>query len=146
MATELEQALFDEELEAVRNLPEFCRWQLERDPTVPLGLYVVMHPVREPTELYKARIRWTDYFGPFSLKFVDLATNADTAQSAWPKCFGFRPGALDACLPWTAEGHGHHPDWKNSAANSFPKVELPLQYALLQVQSSLDNSYEGRGP
>ncbi len=145
MATELEQALFEEELQMVRSLPEARRWQLERDDAVPLGLYIVMHPISKPTELYKARIRWTNYFGPFSLKFISMATGMDSDPTAWPRCFGFRPASLDACLPWTAEGHGLHPEWKNSVAHAFPKVEVPVQYALLQLQFSLDNSYEGRG-
>lgn len=146
MATELEKLLFEEELQAVRDLPEACRWKLERDETVPLGLIAVMHPISKPTEFYKARIRWSDYFAPFSLKFINMETGADNDPMAWPRCFGFRPGSLDACLPWTAEGHGHHPEWKNSVSKRFPKVELPMQHALLQLQSSLDNSYEGRGP
>ncbi|MHB1267533.1 MAG: hypothetical protein ACYCY2_07995 [Acidithiobacillus ferriphilus] len=145
MATELEQSLFDEELQTVQDLPEASRWKLERDANVPLGLFAVMHPISKPSEFYKARIRWTDYLGPFSLKFINMATGADNDPQAWPRCFGFRPRALDACLPWTAEGHRLHPEWKNSVANSFPKVDVPLQHALLRVQFSLDNSYEGRG-
>jgi len=145
MATELELALFNEELQAVRSLPEASRWQLERDDSVPLGLFVTMHPIAKPTELYKARIRWTDYFGPFSLKFIDIDTGLDNNPKAWPKCFGFRPGSLDACLPWTAEGQALHPEWKNSPTQCFPKVDAPMQHALLRIQFSLDESYEGRG-
>lgn len=145
MATELEQNLFEEELRTVQGLPEAGRWQLERDSSVPLGLFAVMHPISKPNELYKARIRWTDYFGPFSLKFINMQSGVDNDPTAWPRCFGFRPGSLDACLPWTAEGHGLHPDWKHSVTNAFPKVEVPLQHALLRLQLSLDGSYDGRG-
>lgn len=106
MATELEQILFDEELQAVRGLPEASRWQLERDKLIPLGLFAVMHSITKPTDLYRARIRWTDYFGPFSLKFINMVTGADNDPTAWPRCFGFWPTSLDACLPWTAKGHG----------------------------------------
>ncbi len=145
MATELELALFAEELESVRVLPEASRWQLERDRSVPLGLLVVMHSIRNPKELYKARVRWSDYFGPFSLKFVNIATDADNDPTAWPRCFGFRPGSLDACVPWTAEGQRLHPEWVNSYAQSFPAVEAPMQHALLRLQITLDTTYEGRG-
>ena len=145
MATELELALFVEELESVRKLPEAIRWELERDKEYSLGLFAVMHPRSNPAELYKAHFRWTDYFGPFSLKFVNLATGSETDSKAWPRCYGFRPGSFDICLPWTAEGHALHPEWKTSASNSFPNVDAPMQHALLRVQSSLDNSYEGRG-
>ena len=146
MATELELALFEEELETVQRLAEATRWKLERDLACPLGLFAEMHPRSAPADMYKARIRWNNYFGPFSLKFINLTTGSDSDPNAWPRCFGFRPGSLDACIAWTAEGHGHHPEWKNSAKNRFPDVEAPMQFALFQIQSSLDNTYQGRGP
>lgn len=146
MATELELSLFSEELDTVRELEEAARWQLERDESVPLGLFVVMHPSSDPKQLYKARLRWTNYFGPFSLKFVDAKTHVDTDPNAWPRCHGFRPGSLDTCIPITAEGHALHPEWCRSSATRFPVVELPMKFALLQLQSILDNSYQGRGP
>lgn len=145
MATELELALFEQELDAMSDVPESKRWQLERDNTVSLGLHVVMHPLSHPEELYKVRVHWSDYFGPFSMRFIQMQTGADNDPTAWPKCFGFRPTSFDACLPWTAEGHALHPEWKNSPTNGFPNVELPMHFALLQIQLSLDTSYEGRG-
>ena len=145
MATELELALFELELDAMSDVPESKRWQIERDTNVSLGLCIVMHPISHPKELYKVKVHWSDYFGPFSMKFINLETGLDNDPTSWPKCFGFRPTSLDACLPWTAEGHGLHPEWKNSVANKFPSVELPMQYALLQIQLSLDTTYEGRG-
>lgn len=145
MATEHELALFYEEMRDVQTLPEASRWQLERDTSVPLGLFAVMHPASAPTELFKARIHWSDYFAPFSLKFVNMQTGAEEPR-AWPRCYGFRPSALDTCLPWTAEGHRLHPEWKSSPQHSFPAVERPMQHALLRIQMALDSSYEGRGP
>jgi hypothetical protein len=146
MANELELARFKQEWRDIRALPEASRWQLERDKSVPLGLFAVMHPASKPTELFQARIRWTNYFGPPSLKFINITSGADTDPAAWPRCYGFRPGALDTCLPWTAEGHALHREWQGSATHSFPEVELPMQYVLLRIQHSLDGSYEGRGP
>ncbi|HOX68980.1 hypothetical protein [Piscinibacter sp.] len=146
MATDFELALFAQQLEEVLELPEARRWSLERDESVPLQIFVVMHSVSDPKEFYKARLRWRDLMKPPSLKFIDMTSDADNNPAAWPKCFGFRPGSLDACLPWTEEGHGLHPEWANSAANAFPKVAAPVQFALLHLQSSLDNSYQGRGP
>lgn len=145
MATELEQSLFEEELQTVRELPDAKRWQLERDMTVPLGLFAIMHPISNPKELYKTRIRWTDYFRPFSVKFINMMNGTDNDPSAWPRCSGFRPSSLDICLPWTAEGHALHPEWKNSVKHQYPKVDAPMQFALLQIQYSLDTCYEGRG-
>jgi len=145
MATDFELALFDEQLLEVRALPEASRWELERDLNVPLGLFAVMHPISKPTELFKAHLRWNILLAPPSLKFVDMATGTESVPSAWPQCFGFRPSSLDACLPWTAEGHALHPEWAASSKNSFPKLDAPLQHALLNVQNSLDKSYTGRG-
>ena len=146
MATDFELALFEQQLEEVLALPEACRWSLERDTTVPLGVLAVMHPLGKPEELFKARLRWIDLMKAPSLKFIDIATGSDNAPAAWPKCFGFRPGSLDACLPWTAEGQTLHLEWAQSAANAFPNVDAPVQFALLNVQLSLDHSYQGRGP
>lgn len=146
MATELEKALFLKEWGGIQDLPEAARWKLERDSNVPLGLFVTLSPVKYPKEVFRARLHWTDYFGPVSLKFVNLQTGATSDPQAWPRCKGFRPSSMDACLSWTAEGHALHPEWKNSFQHSFPKVELPMQFALLTLQHSLDGQYEGRGP
>jgi hypothetical protein len=126
-------------------LPEAPRWKLERDGSVPLGIFAIMHSIRKPGDLYKARIRWTDYFAAFSLKFINMHTGADNDPTAWPKCFGFRAASLDACLPWTEEGQRLHPEWATSATQRFPRVEVPMQHALLRLQHSLDATYEGRG-
>lgn len=145
MATDFELALFDEQLLEVRALPEANRWELVRDLNVPLGLFVVMHPISNPTELFKAHLRWNNLLAPPSLKFVDMITGAENIPSAWPQCFGFRPASLLSCVPWTAEGHALHPEWAASSRSSFPKVDAPLQHALLNVHNSLDKSYMGRG-
>lgn len=145
MATDFELALFEQQLEDVLGLPDACRWSLERDASVPLGVFAVMHPLSKPEELFKARLRWSDLMKAPSLKFIDMASGADSNPRAWPRCFGFRPGSLDACLPWTAEGQALHREWARSAANAFPTVGAPVQFALLHIQSSLDNSYQGRG-
>jgi hypothetical protein len=145
VATELELALFAEELIQVKNLPEAERWMVEQDKDVPLGIFVTMHPISQAKERFRARLRWTNYFDAPSLKFVTLKDGAFDPH-AWPHCFGFRPASQDACLPWTAEGQALHPEWRNSGNQSFPKVEAPVQYALLRVQDSLDTSYQKRGP
>ena len=145
MASALELELFDEEFEAVQRLDEAQRWKLVRDTEVPLGVYVLVHPIVAPEDCYKARIRWTNYFGPFSLKFVNLKDGRDDDPTAWPCCYGFRPSSRDVCLPLTAEGHQLHPEWSRSKANAFPSVELPMQHALLWLQHCLDTSYTGRG-
>lgn len=145
MATELERSLFDEELRELQGSLEGKRWGLERDDTVPLGLFLALHPQSHPTELYKARIHWSNYFGPPSLKFVHPTSGGVNDPSAWPQCPGFRPPSLDACVPWTAEGHGLHPEWKNSPEFSFPSLEAPMHYIARRLQLTLDSNYQGRG-
>lgn len=144
MATDFEHLLFEQQFEEVLALPDADRWNLERDNTVPLGVLAVMHPLSQAKDLFKARLRWRALQRPPSLKFIDMDTGSDSNPAAWPKCLGFRPGSLDACLPWTEEGHGLHPEW--TQANAFPKVDAPLQFALMHVQAALDNTYQGRGP
>lgn len=145
MATDFERAVFEQQLEDVLKLPEAGRWTLERDESVPLGLFATMHPRTDPSSYFRAHFRWSDLFKAPSMKFVDLGTGSETSPLAWPRCFGFRPGSMDACLPWTAEGHALHPEWAASS-NAFPKVDAPVQFALLMLQASLDSTYQGRGP
>lgn len=144
MATDFELAVFEQQLEDVLDLPEASRWTLERDDSVPLGLFVTTHPRTEPARLYRARFRWSDLYKAPSLKFIDLQTGSDGVPEAWPRCHGFRPGSLDACLPWTAEGHALHPDWATSGTNAFPKVDAPVQFALMMLQVTLDTTFQGR--
>ena len=143
MATDFEMAVFEQQLKDVHELPEADRWILERDDSVPLGIFATMHPLSRPDELFRARLYWSDLFKAPSLKFVDTG-GSESKPTAWPRCFGFRPGNQDACLPWTAEGQKLHPEWVGST-QAFPKVDAPLQFALLNLQIALDTTYEGRG-
>lgn len=145
MAPDFELSLFASELSQVRRLPEADRWKLDRDVTVPLGITVEMSPASAPDEKYLARLVWRDYFGPPSLKFLNLVTKAETDCTAWPQCRGFRPSSLDACVTWTAEGHQLHPDWKTADRTAFKSPEAPMQFALLTLQHEMDTTYTGRG-
>jgi hypothetical protein len=144
MASDFELAIFERQMQEVLSLPEAKRWILERDLTVPLGIFATMHPRTHPEEIYKARLHWADLFKPPSLKFIDPISGAEGVK-AWPCCSGFRPSSLGACLPWTEEGHRLHPEWRSCKATAFPSMDAPLQYALLNLQTSLDHSYQGRG-
>ena len=145
MPSDFEHSLFGEELSEVRALPEASRWKLERDDSVPLGLTVELYSLKDPKELYLARLRWNDYLKPPSLKFLNRETSADNDATAWPQCRGFRPSSHDACVSWSAEGHGHHPEWANSTRAAYPELESPMQFVLLTLQYELDTSYTGRG-
>jgi hypothetical protein len=145
MASDFERDLFEQELARVRGLPEAAGWKIERDCESTLGLIVELSPVSAPDERYLARLRWADYFGPPSVKFLNFATRAETDATAWPQCRGFRPSSLDACVSWTAEGHKLHPDWGGNPRTAFQPKEAPVQFALLMLQHELDTSYTGRG-
>jgi hypothetical protein len=145
MATEFDLMLFDQHLEAALESPAAKRWNLERDPSVPLGVLCVMHPRTVPTELFKARLRWTDYSKPPSLKFISIETGSETDAQAWPNIEGSRATSFFLCAPWTQEGNSHHPEWATSPAARYPNPEDPVEFALTQLQHLFDNTYQGRG-
>jgi hypothetical protein len=144
LASAFELLLFDEEITAVKQLPESGRWLIERDDAVPLGLRVHLSSKKEPGELYLARLRWPDYFKAPSLKFLNRDTGAESDPTAGPQVRGVRPQSLDACVSWTLEGHLAHPEWAASTATAFPQREAPVQFALLTLQQEMDVFYERR--
>ncbi len=146
MPTDFELAIFEQELVDVAALPEAVRWNVERDTVVPLGILVTASSTKNPEEVYVARLRWTQLFDPPSLKFLTLDTRVESDARAWPKCRGFRPANLDACVSWTEEGHKLHPEWRASPKTAFKTPEKPVQFALLTLQHELDVYYSGRGP
>lgn len=145
MASDFEIDLFMQELANVRGLPEAERWKIEQDLTVSLGVTIELSPAASPNDRYLARLRWTDYFGPPSLKFLNLSTGAENDPAAWPQCRSFRPSSLDACVSWTAEGHRLHPDWQSQGHTAYTAKEAPMQFVLLTLQHELDTTYTGRG-
>ncbi|WP_207000030.1 hypothetical protein [Trinickia mobilis] len=145
MATEFDLMLFEQHFWAALALPVAKRWNLERDDSSPLEVFCTMHPRTAPSELYKVRLRWTDYSMPFSLKFINVVSGAENDQHAWPNIEGSRPSSLFLCAPFTTEGNSYHPEWARSAATRYKTPDEPLVFALLQIQHLLDNTYLGRG-
>jgi hypothetical protein len=144
MATEYDLMLFDQHFQAALALPAAQRWSLERDQSVPLGIFCRMHPRTAPAEQYKVRLRWTDYSMPFSLKFINTENGSETDQHAWPNFEGSRPANFFVCAPYTSEGNGYHPEWALSPTNRYKRPDEPLVFALIQIQHLLDNTYQGR--
>lgn len=144
MATEYDLMLFEQHFQATLALPAARRWSLERDESVPLGILCTMHPRTAPAELYKVRLRWTDYTMPFSLKFVNTENGSESDQRAWPNIDGSRPSHFFVCAPYTKEGNDYHPEWALSLANCYKTPDEPLAFALIQIQHLLDNTYQGR--
>lgn len=109
MVNRLAEIMFEEHLREIRREPEAERWEI-----VHVGgfvLHVGVYPARTPTELFMARVTWTDYPGryPASVVFLDPATLTTGVASAWPVAAGFRP-PQDICANWTVEGFVAHPE------------------------------------
>ena len=143
MASELDLMLFKQHLEELQALPQAGRWTIKRGDTAALDVTVDLFSRKAPEELYRVRLRWTDYSKPPSLKFVDMATGSETVPHAWADFEGSRPTSFFVCLPITQEGHAHHGEWA-TGVNAYPTVEDQLQYVLFSLQSLLDNTYIGR--
>lgn len=144
MATQFDLKEFEVHLQVALALPAAKRWSLERDTSVPLGVFCVLQPRTAPQESFKARLRWDDYSKPHSLKFVNMENGSDTDPRAWPNFEGSRPDSFLVCAPYTSEGHALHPEWAASPAHRYLTPDEPLVAALLTLQHVLDNTYAGR--
>lgn len=145
MATEFDRVLLAQHFEEALALPAAKRWNLERDTSVPLGVFCTMHPRGAANDRFKVQLCWTDYSKPPSVKFLNLETNAATDARAWPNIEGSRPTSFFICAPWTKEGHDHHPEWAASVGGRYTTPEEPLVFVLVQLQHLMDNTYQGRG-
>lgn len=143
MANDLSVLCLEADFAEIVASPESSRW------TLTLGdqreVLVTMSPSSVPNERFHARLFWNEYPGtPPSLKFRDPATGNLNNPRAWPQCPGFRPTALDACVNWTFEGQGLHPEWRNSSATRWNPDGNALFRVLCILQDTLDHSYSGR--
>lgn len=145
MASELDLMLFKQHYEELLAMPQADRWSIKRGDEAALDVTVDLSSRKAPQEHYRARLRWHDYMKPPSVKFVDMATGSESEPRAWPNFEGSRPAHFFICLPFTQEGHGHHSEWA-TGPNAYARPEDPLQYALINLQHLLDNTYVGRGP
>ena len=145
MSAELSTLNLDEDLKEVCALPEASRWTIERPAS--LEVLVSMSPATAPDECFQARLAWDVYPDqPPSLKFRDLHTGRLDLPRAWPQTPGFRPGNLDACVPWTAEGMVTHPEWRNDPRFRWDARGNVLLKVLRSIQELLDDDYQGRHP
>lgn len=140
----LDVQCFAADLEEVKNTDEATRWEIKHLGR--LEVQVAVRPQSDAKEQYLARLLWDRYpKHPPSLKFLEPATGSATNPRAWPKCLGFRPGSLDACVSWTREGHALHPDWCNAPTTRWDSGGNALFRALNCLQDTLDyGQYEGR--
>ncbi len=123
--------------------PDAARWELQI--VAPLEVLASMRSVKDSDELYQARLLWTIYpdSAP-SLKFRDPDTGRLDLPTAWPMVRGFRPGNLDACVNYCAEGLVTHQEWATDPNYRWDPRGNVLLKVLRILQSELDEYYEGR--
>ena len=145
MGVDLSALNLDEDLGEVLDLPEASRWTIEQPAS--LEVWVGMAPATVPGERFQVRLVWDVYPDqPPSLKFRDPDTGQLDLSRAWPQVPGFRPGSLDACVPWTAEGMITHPEWRSDPRFRWDPRGNVLLRVLRSIQELLDDNFQGRHP
>jgi hypothetical protein len=143
MSDEFSRMNLRDDFEEVGGVPEAGRWQLELAGN--LEVLATMAPANAAGERFQARLLWNKYPDEApSLKFRDPATGRLDLPQAWPLVRGFRPQSLDACVNWSAEGLGLHPEWKIDPRWRWNSNGNPLLWVLRQLQEELDQHYQGR--
>lgn len=143
MSQELSALNLQEDLEKVPACEDAARWKLEK--AGPLEVFASMSSAGHPDEVFQARLLWGVYPDqPPSLKFRDPATGRLDLPMAWPRVRGFRPGSLDACVNWCAEGFALHPEWRNDPKYRWDSRGNVLLKVLRILQDELDNHFQGR--
>lgn len=143
MSDPLSELSFQQDLEEALLADDSKRWKIEK--AGPLEVYVTLASVKDPQELFQARLLWRVYPGePPSLKFRDPKTGALNTPSAWPQARGFRPQSLDACVNWCIEGFALHPEWKNDPNLKWNPNGNMLLLVIRRIQNELDFHYAKR--
>jgi hypothetical protein len=139
----LDEMNFASDLAAAIESNLAARWKLERGTG--MKVFVTMASELAPSQFFQARLAWSAYPEQLpSLKFRDPATGRLDLPTAWPKCRGFRPQTLDACVSWCAEGHQLHPEWCNDPRWRCDPSGNPLLRTLTTLQFEMDTFFEGR--
>jgi hypothetical protein len=104
-----------------------------------------LYPGSDPQETSYARIAWRVYPSAApSVKFAKEMGESLTDPTAWPVIPGYRPGALDICKPFTAEGFALHPDWAASS-QAWSTEGNPFLAVVRELQRNLNSAgYQGR--
>ena len=106
--------------------------------------WLELHPSADPTETYFVRALWFSYPGaPPSVKFSHELRGSLVDPTAWPNIPGYRPTALDICMPFTQEGFSAHAEWRLSA-EVWNGDGNPFLWVAQNLQRDLNNRYSGR--
>lgn len=144
MSDEVSKLNFADDLAEVKGAAGIERWLI--DHVGDLELRVVVSPAAHADEKFLVRLHWSEYPGslPPSVKFVDSATGRLDVVAAWPEARGFRPGSLDICANWTAEGYRAHPEWLRDPAMRWRSDGNSMLAVLRTLQDELDLTFTGR--
>jgi len=111
------------------------------DPGV---FWLSMRPAAAPQETFHVRIAWTSYpDAPPSIKFADAVEGRLDVTSAWPIIPGYRPGNLDICQPFTAEGYLAHQEWR-TGPEAWPSDGNPFEWVVGCLLHDMCDRYQGR--
>jgi hypothetical protein len=118
---------------------------LFREVSSPGVYWLILRPASTPDEKYYVRLVWTVYPDePPSVKFYDQIDGRNDVPHAWPNAPGYRINSWDICKPFTAEGFGIHPDWRNGPT-AWRSTGNPFLYVVETLQNDLNNDkYQGR--
>lgn len=135
----------DDDFAAAEVVEDASRWKLKR--AGPLEVWATFVPPGTPSETFQARLAWAKYPDqPPSLKFRDPESGRLDLATAWPKLPGFRPTSLDACVSWTLEGMGLHPEWANDPRFRWDPAGNVLLKVLRTLAGLFETSFQGRHP
>ena len=144
MTTTLDALNLADDLEEIIGLEDAHRWKIQVCDN-PLELHVELAPSGRATELYQARLLWSEYPGQApSLKFRDPSTGRLDVPAAWPEGGPFRPTSFCACVSYTAEGFSMHPEWVRDPKTRWDSRGNVLLKVLRFLQDDLDFTSTGR--
>lgn len=133
------------DFEDARMAAEEAAGSLVRDETDGSVYWLTLSPAADPGQNFYVRIAWSGGYphSPPSVKFADAVNGRLDVSAAWPVIPGYRPGELDICQPFTAEGFKVHPEWV-AGPEAWPTSGNPFLWVVSRLVSDMTNSYQGR--
>jgi hypothetical protein len=145
MSLDLESKLnLQADAESVAVLLTQCGGRLYPDESDSATYWLKLSPMSDPEETYVACVVWATYpRQPPSVKFATEVGGRVDVATAWPIVPGFRPTALDICMPFTEEGFNTHPEWR-SGTEAWKDTGNPFLFVASTLQRLLDTRCAGR--
>lgn len=147
MSLDLESQLnLEADQEAVVELLAQRGGRLHHEDDDPGAYWLEINPEATNQKPYYVLVKWTRYPAqPPSVKFATAVRGELNVTSAWPQIPGYRPGAFDICMPFTAEGFSVHPEWCTTS-DAWRDTGNPFLWVAEILQRDLKTRCEGRHP